>query len=465
MPPISRSALLNSLPPSCPDDPIESIRSLSRQAKRKLIVLDDDPTGTQTVHGLSVLTNWSVEQLCAELLDDRPAVFLFTNSRSMTEPTTRVLYQEIARNLVAASKETGRDFTVVSRSDSTLRGHFPAEMEELQDSLEQEYDAWVLCPFFEEGGRITVSDTHYVTEGDSLIPAADTPFAKDKAFGYKHSNLVEWVIEKSEGRIPKESIVSLSIDDIRLGKPDHLRTLIEKTPKNGVILINSTEYRDLQIAVLALMQAEQSGKRFLYRTAASFVAARSGIERRELLSPEEMLSDQGRGILIVAGSYVPKTSRQIEHLLDNKEMRSVELNVSELTQLSANLSINGLSREIDSILEMYQPVLLYTSRELIQDDGRQGLEIGKRISDTLVAIVRGLTITPRGVITKGGITSSDIATKAFGIQKAEVLGQILPGVPVWRGDADCEIPGVPLVIFPGNVGSDSALLDALLRLS
>lgn len=82
-------------------------------------------------------------------------------------------------------------------------------------------DAWIICPFFLQGGRYTIEDVHYVADSDwfvisihgelqqsclnmlktnivefylcvrSLVPAGDTEFAKDAAFGYKSSNLRE----------------------------------------------------------------------------------------------------------------------------------------------------------------------------------------------------------------------------------------------------------------------------------
>ena len=61
---------------------------------------------------------------------------------------------------------------------------------------------------------------------------------------------------------------------------------------------------------------------------------------------------------------------------------------------------------------------------------------------------------------KGGITSSDVGTKALAVKKARVLGQIQPGIPVWQTGAESRFPGTPYVIFPGNVGEDGTLKAA-----
>jgi uncharacterized protein YgbK (DUF1537 family) len=133
---VSKESLLNSLPPEWPDDLLPEIRRLMQIGGRKLVVLDDDPTGTQTVHGVAVLTHWPVdpvEALAEELAGDNPAFYLLTNSRSLTLPEAQALNTNIGRNLTEAA-------AVVSRSDSTLRGHFSGEVDALAASLQTDFD-------------------------------------------------------------------------------------------------------------------------------------------------------------------------------------------------------------------------------------------------------------------------------------------------------------------------------------
>ena len=75
--------------------------------------------------------------------------------------------------------------------------------------------------------------------------------------------------------------------------------------------------------------------------------------------------------------------------------------------------------------------------------------------------MRRLTVVPRFIIAKGGITSSDVATDGLDVRRAWVLGQILPGVPVWRLNEESRFPGLPYVVFPGNVGTDDSLARAI----
>jgi uncharacterized protein YgbK (DUF1537 family) len=102
-------------------------------------------------------------------------------------------------------------------------------------------------------------------------------------------------------------------------------------------------------------------------------------------------------------------------------------------------------------------VVIYTSRELVAASGDESLLVGQAISQALVDIVRSIDIRPQLLVAKGGITSSDIATRACQVERATVLGQALPGVPVWRCGPESRQPGLSLVVFPGNVGGVDAL--------
>lgn len=73
-------------------------------------------------------------------------------------------------------------------------------------------------------------------------------------------------------------------------------------------------------------------------------------------------------------------------------------------------------------------VILYTSRGVpLQGDGAGGLVFGERVGGALVACVAGLTGRPRFLVSKGGITSSDVATQALGMKRAEVSECLLYG--------------------------------------
>lgn len=464
--PVNRDELLGRLPPVPARDLRQRIRALLGKVDRKVIVLDDDPTGTQTVHGIPVITRWSVDLLARELLDPAAACYVLTNSRSLAEEEAVARNRQIAENLRLAAGRSGRDFAVVSRSDSTLRGHFPAEVESLEAALGQSFDAWVVCPFFEEGGRLTIDDVHYVAEGQMLVPAAQTPFAADAAFGYRHSNLRRWIQQKSGGRISCDRVVSLSIEELRTRDLDDVTRKLTALGRGSVCVLNAAASADLATAVCALLAAEAAGRRYLYRTAASFVAQRAAVEPRPLLGPAEMHGAEGRGILVVVGSYVPKTSTQLACLLQARHPPAFELEVPRLLDPETRRQhVAEMAGRAGEQLASDDTVVVYTSRQPVRGDAHSSLAIGRSISRALVDVVRRIAQRPGVLVAKGGITASDLATDACGLQRATVLGQILPGIPVWRCGPESRFPGMPLVVFPGNVGAEDALVEVVERLS
>ena len=460
---LNRQQTLQELPAEWPDSLLPHIQQSLAAGGRKLVVLDDDPTGTQTVYDTPVLTEWSVDVLAMELSNELPAFYILTNSRSLPAAAAQALNREIGQNLVAAGQLAGRAFAVVSRSDSTLRGHYPAEVDALAAALGQDVDATLIIPFFLEGGRLTINDVHYVAEGDELIPAAATPFAQDAAFGYTASNLRDWVVEKTNGRVQPEQIYAVSLEQIRTGGPQSVAQQLISLPKGSVCIINSVSLRDQEVFVAGLLAAEAAGKQFIFRTAASFVQARLGLATRPILTQQQLDMPQHGGGLVVVGSYVPKTTSQLAALLAQGDCTAVEINVAALLDdNSRDAELQTAAQTMANALAANQDVVVYTSRQLITaDTAADSLAIGQRVSDGLVSLVQGLTVPPRYLLAKGGITSSDVATKGLGVKRALVLGQILPGVPVWRIGAESRFPGMPYIVFPGNVGDENAVANVV----
>ena len=467
MNPQPKAATLAALPPEYPAHDLRAkIRARVDASRRALVVLDDDPTGTQTVHDVPVLTTWSVDALAAELNGEGNVFYVLTNSRSLTAADAAALNREIGRNLTAAAARIGRAVAVVSRSDSTLRGHFPGEVTALAEGLGQSFDGRIIVPFFLEGGRYTIDDVHWVAEGDQLIPAAQTPYARDAAFGYTQSNLKEWVAEKSGGSISAADVASISIEDLRVGGPEVVSARLRTLSGGQPCVVNAASYRDLEIFVLGLLAAEDAAedggsKRFLYRTAASFVQVRAGIAARPLLTAADLDVADGRGVLFVVGSYVPKTTAQLNALLSRADITALEVDVDSLLADRAG-TVQSIVAAANASLRADVVTVIHTSRKYVgAAGGESDLSIGAQVSAGLIDIVRGIDVRPRYLVAKGGITSSDIATRGLDVRRAVVAGQILPGVPVWRIGAESRFPGMAYIVFPGNVGGDDALAQVV----
>ncbi len=102
----------------------ERIRAAHAAAGRRIAVLDDDPTGSQTVHDVSIVTVFEAAEYAAGLAAPGSTCFILTNTRSLPEDTAVELNtRNIRPSLFALGQSLGAPMEVVSRSDSTLRGH------------------------------------------------------------------------------------------------------------------------------------------------------------------------------------------------------------------------------------------------------------------------------------------------------------------------------------------------------
>jgi len=446
------------------DSLMRKIARLIGKERKKIVVLDDDPTGVQTVHGIRVLTRWDEKLLTEAFHDHRPLFYILTNTRSLGEAEVVRIHREIVARLIKVSQMTGTDFVIASRSDSTLRGHYPLEIDVLAESLYpfKKIDGHLIVPAFFEGGRITRENTHYMVENGRLIPVNQTEFAKDPVFGFTQASLPHWIEEKSKGKIKAEDTVCISLDDIRTGGYKRVFDRLMEV-KNGLpVVVNAVDYDDLLIFVHGLILAEQSGKNFIYRTAASFVKVRGSIRDKPLLRSEDVHRPEKLPGIVLVGSYVNKTSEQLEHLVNTaNDFDSFEADVSKLLRADARAEeIGRILNGVNQSLGRNRDVVVYTSRNLVKGEGKsENLLIGLSVSQALVEIVRGLRIRPGFMIAKGGITSSDIATEGLNIQAAEVIGQVAKGVPVWLCGSESKFPGMPYVVFPGNVGTAYTLSE------
>lgn len=423
---------------------------------RKVIVLDDDPTGVQTVNNISVYTDWTADSIAAGFAEKNSMFFILTNSRAFSADKTRAEHKKIAERICAAAKQFGRDFIIVSRSDSTLRGHYPLETQTLRETLEacgQRVDGEILMPFFKEGGRFTIGNVHYVQEGDWLIPAGETEFARDKTFGYTNSNLAAYVAEKTAGTFAAESVTCISPDELRGGDVDKISARLENVRDFNKIVVNAVDYVDVEIFTLALLKSLVAGKNFLFRTAAAFTKVIGGVEDKNLLTRSELVDDSNtNGGLIIVGSHVQKTTAQLDELRKLSNIAFIEFDVANLG------AVDEIVRRAEENISRGLTTAIYTSRKVLDvGSAEKNLAASVNTSDALTSIVRKLNVRPKFLIAKGGITSADVGTKGLGVKRAVVLGQAAAGVPVWKIGAESKFPGMSYVIFPGNVGAVDTL--------
>jgi uncharacterized protein YgbK (DUF1537 family) len=448
-------------------DARQRIRKALVDSGRRLAVLDDDPTGSQTVHDVTVVTVLDPEEIAAGLDGPGSTCFILTNTRSMGEADAVALNRRVGRTLFELSRRLDAPVDVVSRSDSTLRGHVIAEVTALdaerREVLGRGYDGVLLIPAYFEAGRFTAGDIHWARVGGQALPVGETEFARDATFGFSASNLREFVAEKSGGTIRPDQVHSITLDDIRLGGPQRVVEILAGVADGAFVVVNAVEYADLDVVVLGVLESQASGKSFLYRTGPSSPQPLAGLDPQPPLQAEDIWPGgrpAGHG-LVVVGSHVGLTSRQVAVARERGGLTEIELDVPTVADPARRPGYvaDVTARVVAALAE--SDVLLFTSRTLLRDaDPAASLEIARQVSTAVIEVVRGaVPAEPAWVVAKGGITSHDVAVRGLGIRRATVLGQLLPGlVSVFQPvEALPQMIGTPYVVFAGNVGDETTL--------
>ena len=399
----------------------------------RLVILDDDPTGIQTVHGCLLITDCTDEQVKAALQDDQPFFYILTNTRAMIRQQATEVVQQAMETVIRVNQSFGYQLVFISRSDSCLRGHFPLETDVMREVLQKHgISVWPktpFCPAFIEAGRVTIDGVHYMKDADKLIPVSETEFAHDNVFAYHTSVLHDYIIEK--GASPEDYQI-----------------------------VNAATYEELYAFCKSFDEATASFPgAVVIRSSSSLPKAMSGISDKPLLD-RSILSEGNHAVgCFVVGSHVKKTTRQLEHLLYEQGVCGIELPVTAILEQGEQLKSDTL-KTLSMVAEQGLTPVIYTSRtELRVDDADRRQIMGQQISDFLVDLVRCLPYTPSYLVAKGGITSNDILTKGLSVKSARVLGQIIPNVPCIMTDH------FPYIIFPGNVGSEESLREVYGKLS
>ncbi len=432
-----------------------------------LVAVDDDPTGCQSVSGVPLLTAWDHDTLVAAARRRAPVTFVLTNSRSLPADEAVAVNREVGAALAAAAAEVGARLRLISRSDSTLRGHYPAEVDALVAGAGITPDAVVLCPAFFEAGRFTADGIHWVHLGGELIPACDTEFARDATFGFTELTLADW----ARARGAPADVIDVGLATLARGDEDAVVAALRAARGGQAVVLNATNYGHLATFDAAARRAEAAGTTIVYRTGPSYVRAAAGLGRpvvADLGPPTGSTPGGGRHGLVIVGSHTALTTAQVDGAVGAHGLDVIELDAGAvLDPARADAHVAQVAAAVAASLGR-QATLLRTSRVLITEHpDLTPLEISRRVADALTATVREVArlSPPAWVVAKGGITSHDVLARAFGVRSAEVAGQALPGIiPVLRIPIGPDGDLRPYVIFPGNVGDERTLAQVVARL-
>jgi uncharacterized protein YgbK (DUF1537 family) len=399
-----------------------------------------------------------------------PLLFVLANTRALEPELARDRIREICRTLRPLLEEAQMAgdldrWLIVSRGDSTLRGHFPLEVEAIQAELGP-FDATLLAPAFLPGGRTTRGGVHYL-HGE---PVHTTDFARDRLFGFSSSSLPEWVAEKTRGVIPAASVERLDLADLE-GSARALQARLASFSAQCVVAVDAERPEQLAALGAAVWRSE---RRLLFQSAASLINGLVPLPPQPL-GPADLAalrrcgaSGQQLPVLVVVGSHVPLADQQLEQLLKEPACEGVEIPVAKLARALDGPAAPELIRSLErSWLEQLQagldqgctPVLFSSRGELVcasaQERRRFGLELAALMARLVAALAPQLGL----IISKGGITTHTLLADGLGLDWVELQGQLLPGLSLVLTPADATVPGLPLVTFPGNLGDASSLRE------
>ncbi|WP_263311271.1 four-carbon acid sugar kinase family protein [Brachybacterium atlanticum] len=434
---------------------------------RRLLILDDDPTGSQCVAGIDVAFDLDPAIPVGVLEQPGSACFVLTNTRALDEQEAVALNRRVLAGVLDGGvPATG--LHVVSRSDSTLRGHVIAEPVAIADQLAArgiDVDAFVLCPAMLEAGRFTERDVHYATVDGEAVEVAETDFARDATFGFTSSDLRAFLEERSGGAVRAAGVLSVSLEDIRAGA-GRLREILSGVRDRRWVVVNATEYTDLEVVAEAMALLEAEGRTFVTRCAPSFVRPLVGQQGARVVDPDSITIPEGRldHGLVVVGSHVGLTTTQLRAVQARGTLAELEIHVPSVLDERREHHLADVAAQATATLRTSDCVV-FTSRDLVRtDDPAESLAIARSVSDAVVEVVRRVRAAkPAWVVAKGGITSHEVAENGLGIRRARVEGQFWPGqVSLFSAqEAPDEVMGAPYVVFPGNVGGEQALADVV----
>ena len=444
----------------------------------KVVVIDDDPTGSQTVHSCPLLLEWDQETLRQGLRHPSPLLFLLADTRALTPEAAAARNREIVRHLDAAlaAEGLGRgDVLLVSRGDSTLRGHGVLEPATLHEAFGP-FDATFHIPAFLEGGRTTRNGVHLLN-GE---PVHTTAFAKDRIFGFSTSDLANWLEEKSGGLIRSAEVQRIDVRKLDAAGGAGLPGLIDRlrSLKGNAPVVVDAERQDQLNALAAAVRALRSEKRFLFRSAASLVKALAdpGPPPLDAVGLAALRRHNGDGALlpglVVVGSYVPLADQQLERLLQDPGCHGLELPVRRIARVleggTPDLLLADLEREwLQQLREMLAgdatPVLYSSRGELGFASLPQRRHFSLQLAQVMARLAAALAPDLGYLISKGGTTTQTLLSKGLGLTAVQLEGQLLPGLSLVR-PSEGRNAGLPILTFPGNLGSADTLRDAWQRM-
>ena len=309
----------------------------------RFVVLDDDPTGVQTLAGVRVLLAWDAARI-RHALAERRGVHLITNTRALPAERVQPLIEDAART----AREAVADVHLVLRGDSTLRGHLREEYLGVRDAtFAPVWPVLLLAPALPSAGRITLGGVHLFQRDGVRVPLHDTEYSRDGVFAYRSARLLQWAEERSSGLFRASAGIELDLEALRSeGAAAVARALAELAASaEPVVLAPDAEtVADLELVAEGYVRACENGVGALVRCAPTLAGVLAGTTA----TAEVSFPAGGRGVLLVCGSYVPLATRQLARLVASLGHEPIEADVELLAGAAPDAEIERLASETSS---------------------------------------------------------------------------------------------------------------------
>jgi uncharacterized protein YgbK (DUF1537 family) len=419
---------------------------------RPYVVLDDDPTGTQAVRDVPVLLSWDESRLRRAGDLGRPSIHLMTNIRALPAPDAHAVTLSAAQAALRALPSA----ELVLRGDSTLRGHVGEEYRAVREAAFGDRAPVLLAvPALPAAGRVTRDGVHWLVSGGVRRRLDETEYARDGGFSYSSSRLLEWAEERSGGELAAARGTEVPLERLRTEGAAAVSAAMLEAARSGAPAVcapDAETLEDLSTIAAGKRMAEQAGTEVIVRCAPTFAGVLAGTLASGMTDPPRAGE---RGLLVLCGSYVPGTTRQLRHLMGALKLEPIEVDVLALAagEGGARREVRRAAEAARAELDAHGVALVTTPRE--RPPGTTTLEAGARIAHELAGVLATLRPPPDVVIAKGGITSQVAFQEGLGVSEAIVAGPVATGVAEWRAEVDgCD---VAYLVFPGNVGDDGHL--------
>lgn len=410
-----------------------------------MAVLDDDPTGAQEVADTPVVIDWTDEGAMSRL-PDRP-FHVLTNTRAHSGHDAYT----ITRSAATAVRQRFPEAAFLLRGDSTLRAHLLQEFEAVRDAaFPGRMPVLLLVPALPAAGRVTVGGIHLLERGGTRTPLHETEYARDGSFAYASARLLEWAEERSNGFFPTGDGLEIPLARLRaLGAEAVHEALAALAAQGGpaVCAPDAETVGDLEAIADGLRAAQDDGIAVIVRCAPTFAAVYC-----RTLAPEALSVPRAQTLLVVCGSYVPLTTRQLDRLAERRPGTLVEIDLAGLIGPGAQREVARAAEAARVLLERERLAVIATPRRRapVADDPI----FAGAITDGLARLARLLESSADLVLFKGGITSAVGVRDGLGASVPTVEGPVRPGVALWRLE-----DGRQCLVFPGNVGGEEALAE------